>query len=63
MRDLFGDGCYRLGVFRHMAGEFVAERREEPAGSLPSLVEVVAGEMPGGQEREDVSFDDGPERF
>ncbi len=49
-----GDGS---GVGGELFGELVGERREEPAGALPGLVEVAGLEVAGGEQLQDVAFD------
>jgi hypothetical protein len=63
MRYLLGDGCGGLRVVGHVCGEFVGEWWEESAGSLPGFVKLASAEMAHRQQGEDVSFDEGAERF
>ncbi len=59
MRDglgVRGDGAGQGG---ELLGELVGERWQQSAGTLPGLVEVAGGEVPGGQELQDMAFDDG----
>ncbi len=44
MHDVLGDWCHGPGEGRQVLGKLMGERRQEPAGALPGLMEVAGAE-------------------
>ncbi len=58
---VLGDRRDGSGVGRHVLGQFVGERRKQPAGALGGLVKVAGPEEPAVKQPQDHRFHDGPD--